>query len=73
MAAGPDSVFSDANINVNDSIVAQAYEFINSVNAVAVKLPKLWRFKVCGLFAQAKAQFATRGVTTSLTTMWSRL
>jgi len=53
--------------DINNSIVGQAYDSINSVNAVAVKLPKLWRSKVRGWFAHAEAQFITGGVTASLT------
>ena len=38
-----------------------AYE-INTINAVALKLPELWQSKV-----QAEAQFATSGISSSLT------
>ena len=37
------------------------------INAVAVKLPELWQSKVRGWFAQAEAQFATSGISSSLT------
>ena len=52
---GPDSTFDHTNINVDDSI-----------NTITVKLPELWRSRVRGWFAQAEAQFATRGVTATL-------
>ena len=42
-----------------------ANESINTINAVAVKLLKLWQSKVRSWFAEA--QFDTRGVTASLT------
>ena len=48
-AAGPDSVFNDANE-------------VNTINAVAVKLPELWQSKVHSWFAQPEAQFVTSGV-----------
>ena len=60
---GPDSTFDHTNINVDDSIIAQAYD---SINTITVKLPELWRSRVSGWFAQAEAQFATRGVTATL-------
>ena len=50
LAASPDPVFNDAN----------------QINTVAVKLPELWQSKVCSWFAQAEAQFATSGISTSL-------
>ena len=37
------------------------------INAVAVKLPKLWQSKVRSWFARAEAQFATTGISSSLT------
>ena len=40
---------------------------INSINALAVKLPKLWQSKVWSWFAQTEAQFATSGIRSSLT------
>lgn len=43
-----------------------AYE-INTINAVALKLPELWQSKVRSWFAQAEAKFVTSGVTMSLT------
>ena len=39
----------------------------DQINAVAVKLPKLWQSKVRSWFAQAEAQFATSGISSSLT------
>ena len=38
-----------------------AYE-INTINAVALKLPELWQSKVRSWFAQAEAQFVTSGI-----------
>ena len=43
-----------------------AYE-INTINAVALKLPELWQSKFRSWFAQAEAKFVTSGVTMSLT------
>ena len=37
------------------------------LQAVSVKLPQLWTSRVAVWFAQAEAQFATKGVTASLT------
>ena len=51
LAAGPDPVFDDTD----------------RINAVAVKLPKLWQSKVRSWFVQAKAQFVTSGISSSLT------
>ena len=67
LVASPDYAIDDINVIINDTIVAQAYDSINSVNPVTIKLPELWRSRVCGWIAQAVAQFATRGVTASLT------
>ena len=39
----------------------------DQINAVPVKLPELWQSKVRSWFAQAKAQFATSGISSSLT------
>ena len=67
LTANPDSAFNNPFADINNSIVAQAYESINSVNPIAVKLPRLWRSKFLGWFAQAEAQFVTGSVTASLT------
>ena len=37
------------------------------INAIAVKLPELWQSKVRSWFARAEAQFATTGISSSLT------
>ena len=37
------------------------------INTVAVKLPEFWQSKVRSWFAQAEAQFATSGISSSLT------
>ena len=59
LTAGPTSIFNDPVADINNSIIAQANESINSINAVAIKLPELWRSKVRGWLAQAEAQFVT--------------
>ena len=48
-------------------VSAALYEDAGQVNAVAIKLPELWQSHVQSWFAQAEAQFATSGVSASLT------
>ena len=52
---GSSAAFEGPVADVNNSIIDRS---INSINAITVKLPKLW---------QSKAQFVTSGVTASLT------
>ena len=40
---------------------------VKDAEPAAIKLPELWTHRVRGWFAQAEAQFMTKGVTPSLT------
>merc|ERR1711911_492445 len=48
-------------------VSAALYDDAERINAVAIKLPELWQSHVQSWFAQAEAQFATSGVSASLT------
>merc|ERR1712049_60278 len=48
-------------------VLAALYDDAERINAVAIKLPELWQSHVQSWFAQAEAQFATSGVSASLT------
>ena len=66
LTAGPSSAFTDPVADINNSIINQVTKSVNSLNAVAIKLPELWRSNVRSCFAQAKAKFVSSGVTASL-------
>ena len=67
LAAGP--VYNDPLVPAPGHLAAGPLynDDADWINAVGVKLPEFWQSKVRSWFAQAEAQFATRGISTSLT------
>ena len=67
LAAGP--VYNDPLVPAPGHLAAGPLynDDADWINAVGVKLPEFWQSKVRRWFAQAEAQFATIGISTSLT------